>query len=290
MKISEAFERYRSDQIVFANLSSKTEEHYVYTCKSLLTYLSHDLPLSDLTFELIRKWKLSLERKGLSPRTVRGYILNFRVVLKYMQRLGYECLDPHLIITPKRIDRPPNYLTAQEVAGLLTIIQATPKVSRRNKVRNAAIVSLLYGSGLRIAELCSLNREDVKDNSFSVFGKGQKTRPCFLDERTRQLLDEYLTLRGDANSALFVDGTSASRLKVGTIQALFRRLTKRGGFKKPVHAHTLRHSYATNLLKNGCHIYTLSRLMGHTSIATTQIYLHHHDAELAEAHQRFHTV
>lgn len=290
MTLSGAFERYRQDKIVFGNQSHKTEESSIYTLRSLTSFIGGDIELSDLTFEIIRKWKLSLEKRGLVSRTIRGYIINLRVVLKYMKQLGVDCIDHELISIPKRVDRPPSVLSSEDVSNLLKLVDETSNCSLLNKVRNKAIISLLYSSGIRISELCSLNREDVKESSFTVFGKGQKSRPCFIDERTRALLDEYLALRTDAEPALFVDGFVCSRVKSGSLQALFRRLTKRGGFKKPIHPHLLRHSYATNLLKNGCHIYTLSRLMGHSNIATTQIYLHLYDAELAEAHQKYHSI
>lgn len=290
MLVSEAFERYRQDRIVFANKSSKTEEQNIYTLKSLLRYLGSDRLLSELDFETIRKWKLDMEHRNLVSGTVRGYIVNLRSVLKYARLIGEDCIDPELIIIPKRVDRPPSFLSSDEVTKLITTIRKTPNCSATMKARNMAIVSMLYASGIRIAELCAINRDDLYGNEFTVFGKGQKSRVCFIDDRTKEYLSKYLRMRTDTESALFTDGINGGRLKVKTLQGLFRRLNAKSVVQKPIHAHTLRHSYATNLLRNGCHIYTLSRLMGHSNIATTQAYLHIHDAELSEAYSKFHTV
>lgn len=291
MTIYEAFERHREDKIVFANLSAKTEESYIYTRKSLLNFIGEDMPLSSLTFSMIRDWKISLEKRGLVSGTIRGYIVNLRVVLDYMNKLNIPCLDPETIPIPKRIDKVPSVLTPDEVAHLILVVSATPNSSKLTKARNMAIIALMYSSAIRASELCSLNREDVQEEVFVVYGKGGKSRPCMIDERARKLLANYLALREDCNEALFLDNQSGNmRLKVGTLQAQFRRISKRTGFTKPVHPHTLRHSFATDLMKKGCHIYPLSRMMGHSSIATTQTYFRLYDPELLEVYKKYHTI
>lgn len=296
MTVSEAFESYRQNIIIFGDKSPKTEEAYNCALVSILKFTGSDLLLQDLTLDLVKDWKSNLKSptksrpNGLAPRTIRGYILCLRVVLAYERSRGVLCLDPDHIPIPPRIERSPSVITALEVSKLLSLVEMTPNCSHLIKCRNKAIISLLYGSGLRISELCSLNRDDVKRNVFTVIGKLQKPGMCQLDGRTRIFIDQYLSLRTDGHEALFLDNNKQERLSANSIQHLFRRLSTAGEFKKAIHPHTLRHSYATNLLINGCHIYTLSRLMRHTSIATTQIYLHHHDSELIEAYQKFHST
>jgi len=284
--LSEAFELYIQDRIVFANKSPKTEESYEYTKRALLKFAG-DLELKDLTFIIIRNWAEGMRKRGLVSGTIRGYIVNTRAVLQYMKLLGNECLDPERITIPSRVDPTPSFLTPQEVAQLLTIINKTPKCSSVIKARNQAIVSLLYSSGIRASELCSLNRDDVGGEVFTVLGKGGKRRPCMIDSRAKELLNRYLSLRTDNLQALFIE-SDGSRLKPGTLQSLFRRMSRR--FGKPVHPHTIRHSFANDLMRKGCHIYPLSRLMGHSSIATTQTYFQMYDPELLEVHRKYHSI
>lgn len=288
MTLSEAFNLYIQDRIVFANRSAKTEESYIYTRKALLAFLGEDILLSELSFAHLREWANSMRKRGLVSGTIRGYIVNTRSVLNYMQILGNPCMNPALIVIPERVDPTPSFLKPEEVTKLLDVINNTSNCSKLLKARNMAIVALLYSSLIRVSELCSLNREDVYGEVFTVLGKGNKRRPCMIDSRARKLIDEYLALRTDSQPALFVDNVDGLRLKPGTVQALFRRLSKR--FGKSVHPHTLRHSGANNLMRNGCHIYPLSRIMGHSSIATTQTYFSMYDPELVEVYKKYHTV
>lgn len=285
MLLSEAFNRYIQDRIIFANKSPKTEESYIYTRNSLLTFTG-DIPLENLDFTQIRAWVAKMKKRGLVSGTIRGYVVNTRAVLDYMQIMGEDCLRPEMIPVPKRTDPTPSYLTPEQVSRLITLILSTPNSSKLTRLRNASIVSLLYSSAVRASELCSLNREDIQGDTFTVLGKGGKRRPCMVDERTKKLLNEYLALRVDAHPALFL--AQGTRLNSSTLQSQFRRISSRYG--KPVHAHTLRHSTANNLMRNGCHIYPLSRIMGHSSIATTQTYFQMHDPELLEAHKKYHSV
>lgn len=290
MTVFDAFDRYRRDVIVFGNMSAKTEESYVYACKSLLGFLNEDIPLESLTFIHVREWKVSLEKRKLSTGTIRGYIVCLRSVLKHMTYLKYECLDPNSIPIPKRSDPTPTFITPAEVSKLITTANRFKRCSPIQKARARAIVAVLYASGVRSAELLSLNREDINGDTFTVLGKGRKRRPCMLDERAIKLLNIYLTMREDNNPALFVDHLTKTRMTRNALNRLFARLSRECGLNKYIHVHTLRHSFANSLMRNGCHIYPLSRLMGHSSIATTQTYFTMYDPELAEVYKKYHTI
>lgn len=304
MLLSEAFNLYARDVIVFRNQSISTEIHHSVALKSLLNY-GGDTPISELTFEDVRRWKASLESRGLSPLTIRGYLIKLRVVLAYANKKGYECLDPELIQLSKAPQRLPEFLTSKQVSEL---IKAAPTL------RTKAIIALLYGSGIRVGELVSLNRSDLRpDGTFTVIGKGNKLRLCFLDERSQRLINEYLKYRArgrvvyvkahgrwtnrvryvvppDNHPALFVDRFQRRRLKPKDIQMLFMELRQKLGIKETISPHWLRHSYATNLAQNGAHLYTIKRLLGHQSIQTTEVYLHISDIRLQEEYKRFHSV
>src|SRR5690606_17056051 len=128
-------------------------------------------------------------------------------------------------------------------------------------------------------ELCSLNRDSIRDRSFTVVGKGGKARLCFLDERTETLLDLYLETRKDNLQPLFLTD-SGHRITPGTIQETFKSIRKATGIE--CHPHTLRHSFATNLLQTNTNLYYVSKLLGHSQLNTTQQYLHLVDYDLQE--------
>ena len=273
MTISEAFEAYRVDVIVFKNQSPKTEENHIIAMNALIRFLGNG-DISSLCFEDVRKWKTHLT-KTRSQDTVRNYIIKLRVVLAYLRRRGYDVLEPDTIPVPRRFTKAPKSISSQEVQ---TLIDATPNV------RSKAIISLLYASGIRVSELCSLNRNQIGNGKFTMTGKGGKSRLCFYDARTARLLRSYLVTRIDNHPALFY--TPHGRISPGTVQELFKRLRCKTGIEG-VHPHTLRHTFATELMQNGMHIYHVSRLMGHSSIQTTEIYLSTSDPHLENEYKKY---
>lgn len=298
-----AFDEYLKNVIAFKGQSKSTQEHHTDTLNSLIKFLGEDILLSVLTFELVRDWKFWMDGRKLSPLTVRGYLIRLRVVLSYMHMRGIDCLDPELIHLPKRPDRIPEVISPQEVEKM---IDATCSL------RDKTVISLLYSSGLRVSELCALNRMDVKEDFFPVVGKGGKSRLCFIDERTRKLLNDYLEERtegrkvyikchgkwtdrvryqypGDNYPALFVN-ENIQRLTSKQVQEMFKRTRKKADMNINVHPHTMRHSFATNLLKNGASVYAISKMLGHSSLDTTSQYLHLFDPELKETFVKYHTT
>lgn len=276
MKISIAFELYRTDVIVFRNQSPKTEENHLIVQKNILKHCG-DIEIETLTFPMVRDWKIELEkRRGVE--TVRNYIIKLRVVLAYLRKIGHKVLDPDLIPVPKRTDKIPDFVTKEEVARLICCT---------NKVRNKAIISLLYASGIRVSELCSLDIDSIRDRRFTIVGKGGKARLCFIDERTALLLKKYILTRTDNNSALFV--SDRGRMKPGNVQEIFKYARKKAGLPN-VHPHTMRHSFATNLLQSNMNIRYVQNLLGHASLETTQMYTHVIDFDLERQYEAHHSV
>jgi site-specific recombinase XerD len=281
MKISEAFELYVLC-FVTPYQSSGTAGVFKRAQKSFKKF--QDIELTELDQSYVLGWQKSLSH--LSPNTVRGYTEKLRKVLKYHRASGVDCMDYTLVHSPKKQETVPEWLSAKEVNKLIQ--ESFRRRHGRSKItryRTTAIVAILYSTGLRVHELCNLNKKDIKGLSISVIGKGQKPRIVFLDKRSVYYLNEYLNLRKDNNQALFVN-LQGDRLITDCVRDSFAKLSKYIG--KEVHPHTLRHSYATNLLENGCHIYTLQRLMGHSSIQSTQQYLHLVDKDLEEAFDKYH--
>lgn len=293
LSISEAFEIYRTEYIVFRNQSRRTEEMSMDACKSLISFVG-DIPIKDLSFDSIRQWKRHLEKeKNRSPNTVRGYIIKLRVVLKYLKNCGYtSVLSPDRIGIPKKVDRVVDFLTSEEVNKLISSVgKAQAGYKNVNRYRNMAIISILYGSGIRNSELCQLNISDIRDdNTFTVVGKGNKVRLCFMDERTSKYITRYIEARNDNSPALFISDNTQSRVTSGTVQEILRNAKKKSNINKVIHPHTLRHSFATNLLKNNTNLMYVKDFLGHSSIQTTQMYTHVVNEDLKKIYLEKHTV
>lgn len=277
MLLSEAFDTYLLEVIQFTNQSPKTAESNELVRKCLIKILG-DIEVSDLNFEHIVKFKKCLEDRELAPNTIRLYILGVRRVLRHLQKRGYKCLQYDSIPIPKRQRTLPKAVDPEIVIKML---------SATSLLRNKLIISLLYSSGARLSELCNLDISDIRDNKFTVYGKGGKYRICYLDLRSKEYLKMYLKTRNDNNPALII-GNTGKRIRTIQVQEIFKYVRKAAKIQQPVSPHCMRHSYATNLLKNGCHLYTLSRLMGHESPQTTAQYLTLEDNELEEAYYKYH--
>jgi site-specific recombinase XerD len=286
MTILEAFNHYISDYILFKNLSKNTEEAYLCTAKLLFTYFGES-QIEELTLQSIRRWKQWLD-KGRCQSTVRGYVICLRVVLKYHRQIGLNVIDPETIPVPKRLYKVPQFISADEVK---TFIQEAGKpirgYSKLNRIRNQAIISLIYSSGVRVSECCRLNIGDMRNRTFTVVGKGGKPRLCFIDERTERLIGLYITMRKDNSPALFVSKTG-QRIRPNNVQRFFQLISSRCDMQ--IHPHTLRHSFATNLLNNNCNMRYVQVLLGHSSLATTQMYTHVVDRDLQDIYAQYHTV
>lgn len=290
MSITEAFAVYTTNVIAFKGQSPKTEETHNVCRKALIKYYG-DIEIEFLTFEMVRDWKLSLDKR-VSSSTCREYIIRLRVVLAYLQTRSDKVLDYNLIPVPKRPDKVPDFISRDDVSRL---IEAVLKPKRGyplcNMYRNAAIISLLYASGIRVTECASMDRSSIRDdNTFTVVGKGKKARLCFIDERTRELLSRYLSLRTDSNPALFISNEKGLRLTTKVIQTIFRLAGKKAGFTKPIHPHILRHSFATDLLRNNANMRYVQTMLGHSSLQTTQMYSHVVDVDLRRVYDECHKV
>lgn len=286
MKLSEAFTTYIGGYAaVYQNPSTVRQINYAN--KSIIEIIG-DKDFCKLEEQDIILWQSKRLEQGINPNTIRGYTEKLRKVIKYHRARGVDCINPEVVYSPPKLNTVMEYLTKKEVDEFIRLAGTKkPGRSTYNRYKNKAIVATLYSTGLRISELCSLNKDDFRRGDIiSLVGKGNKPRIVFVDERAKQAISEYLLLRKDANNALFVTH-EGKRISPSKVRETFRIISK--DFGSRVHPHSIRHAYATNLLHNGCHVFTLSRLMGHSSIQSTAKYLHVEDPELLEAHKRFHT-
>ena len=229
--------------------------------------------------------------------------------MKYLAWRGVESLPAERITLAKAPERDLDLISLEELERLLNspAVEAAggdPESKARGTttikaLRDRAILELLFSTGLRVSELCSLNLDsvDLKKDEFSVRGKGEKVRVVFLSPSAKRALKDYLAKRGDMSEALFINfkpgkkiakGEEPERLTPRSVERLVRRLAVKAGISKKVTPHVLRHMFATDLLINGADLRSVQALLGHASITTTQIYTHVTDRALKEVHRAFH--
>jgi site-specific recombinase XerD len=157
-------------------------------------------------------------------------------------------------------------------------------------LRDKAILELLFSTGLRVSELCGLDRDsfDLKQDEFTVRGKGEKVRLVFLSPAAKEALKAYADKRQDIEGEALFSGPKGSRLTTRSVERLVKHYALKAGISKKVTPHVIRHSFATDLLGNGADIRSVQMLLGHSNIATTQIYTHVTDKHLREVHKKFH--
>jgi site-specific recombinase XerD len=258
----------------------------------------------DITLQRIREYRIRLNRETsqngdpLRKSTQTYHVVVLRSFLKYLAKEDVVTVPAEKIEVGKTPSRQVDFLELDEVERL---ILAASGESLRG-LRDRAILELLFSAGLRVSELTSLDRDSVnlKKGEFSVRGKGSKLRVVFLSDDARDAIHRYLEKRSDMDPALFIAvpvakngfvrerGMTDLRLTERSVQRLVKRYAAKAGLVKDVHPHTLRHSFATDLLQNGADIRSVQAMLGHASITTTQIYTHVTNEHLREIHEAFH--
>ena len=282
------------------NRSQKTIANYHHYLMRLSDYAG-DIKVSEITPELIRKWRIWLNRLGtntsdeLQKTTQNYHLIALRSFLKYCAKRDIQALSAEKVELARTKRTQVTFLNPEELERLFV----GPDTKNDAGLRDRAILELLYSSGLRVSELVSLNKDHVnlKRREFMVRGKGQKDRPVFISEEASNWIQKYLDTRIDKAPALFVriggqkkvDLTgNYLRLTARSIQRMVSKYAIFAGITKQVSPHTLRHSYATDLLMNGADIRSVQSMLGHSNIATTQIYTHITDQHLKKVHEQFH--
>ena len=236
----------------------------------------------------IQDFRTYLVKQWLSPKTVNYHAVGLRSFFKFMLRNDVETLSPEKIDLAKIPPRRVSYLSEQQVQDIL----AAPWVYEKNALkilRDKAILATLYGTGLRVTELITLKTKDIKlsENQFSVIWKGSKLRSVFLTQDAKEKLKRYILSRGDDSEYLFISLSGNSYwepLSRNSIESLVKKYAELVGITEKVTPHTLRHSFATSLLRRGADIRSVQALLGHSSIQTTQIYTHVDDKYLQKVH------
>lgn len=297
MTESEKYLREYLDHLeIEKNRSIKTVENYR---RSLDAFFAAQgiKKISNITPESVRRFRLTLARReshgaSLQKSTQGYYIIAIRNFLKYLARnhVAIKTL-PEEIDLPKIPRRQIEIIDYRDLERFLS----APEGDGLRVLRDRAILELLFSTGLRISELCSLSRYiDTSRGEITIRGKGGKLRIVFISERAEKALAAYLKKRGDTDEALFISLSKSTKPKVlgriipRTIQRLVRTYAKKSGILGKITPHQLRHQFATDLLMNGADLRSVQELLGHASISTTQVYTHLTNKELREIHRTFH--
>lgn len=278
------------------NRARGTRENYGRWIAAFLEFSKAKKP-ADITAEKVRQFRIHLNRLetgrtgNLRKSTQSYYIIAVRNFLKYLAKRDIDALAPDKIELPKIPQRQIEIIEYKDLERLL----AAPSGEDLKGLRDRAILETLFSTGLRISELCRLDRYiDLERGEVTVRGKGEKLRIVFLSEGARATIKKYLAKRTDADSALFISLTKAKNQKVigriipRTIQRLIMFYAKKAGILGRVTPHQLRHLFATDLLMNGADLRSVQTMLGHSSITTTQVYTHITNKELKEVYDAFH--
>lgn len=300
--------------------SLKTVENYDHYLTRFLEFIKNDDP-EKITNVVVREFRLWLNRQStgnnratgdtLSKKTQNYYLIAVRAFLKYLARQNIKTLSPERIELAKVGERSLDLITHTELERLLN----SPKGSTLKDLRDKAILELLFSTGLRVSELCSLNSDiDLTSEELSIRGKGNKVRVVFISDDAKNAVKNYLTARKDMSDSLFIQvGTSPKSdpkenlvtnskkqksLGLTSGKALTRRSVERivkqhaikAGISKKVTPHVMRHMFATDLLSNGADLRSVQVMLGHANINTTQIYTHVTDKHLRDVHKKYHGI
>jgi len=280
--------------------SLNTIQNYDFYLKRFLNWSKINSP-SQIDQDLIRTYRLWLNRqtdrlgRPLKKSTQNYHLIALRSFLKYLSKQDVKSFAPEKIELAKMPERQVEFLEGDDLERLLEAPLKTNE-SKIIQLRDKAILELLFSTGLRVSELANLKKDQInlKKDEFTIRGKGDKLRVVFLSNQTKYWLKQYLEARRDLSPFLFVRADRAKgkkepeNLTPRSIQRLIKKYSKVAGITKKVSPHTLRHSFATDLLINGADIRSVQAMLGHSSITTTQIYTHITNQQLREVYKTFH--
>ncbi|MGC9046740.1 MAG: site-specific tyrosine recombinase/integron integrase [Minisyncoccia bacterium] len=288
MNIKTAIKEYLDYLEIEKNRSVKTRENYGRYLQKFIE-LTKIKTIYDINENVVRDFRIYLARENIKKITQSYYIIALRSFLKYLIKRGYKVLAPDKIELPKISKQQIDIIDYSDLERLLN----APANNDLRSLRDKAILEVLFSTGLRLSELCSLNRYiNIDRGEISVKGKGGKIRVVFLSDRAKKALKNYLAKRVDSENAMFVSLDKKNKVIGAISQRAVQRLvdywSKVAGIPKKIHPHTLRHEFATDLLMNGADLRAVQELLGHSNISTTQVYTHLTNKTLKEIHKAFH--
>lgn len=289
------------------NRSQATIKNYAFYLHRFKEWAQISDP-GKITLPLIKKYRLFLNRlkdehtgEPLKKSTQNYHVIAVRSFLKYLSKQDIKTLAPEKVELAKQPERQIEYLEKEDLEKLLEAPLSDRSEKKKKQklivLRDKAILELLFSTGLRVSELVKLTKEDVnlKKDEFSVRGKGGKIRVVFLSESAKHWLGEYLKARVmDVSPYMFVShdrakkGREEKHISSRSVERIVDKYARIAGLTKKISPHTLRHSFATDLLNAGADIRSVQAMLGHASITTTQVYTHVTDKHLRDIHKKYH--
>lgn len=285
-----------------SKLTIRDYRHYLEIFDKWHTTTLPDKTIKDLDLQIIRKYRVYLanrvDAKGMTLKRVTQnyYVIALRSFLRFLIKNDYQTLEPSKIDLPKTESRSIKFLDRDHVDRLIRVCDVT----REEGMRDRAVLELLFSTGLRVSELVKLNRDQINldRREFGVIGKGGRARVVFVSDRAADSISDYLKKREDTFKPLFIrysgrviedNSGEKMRLTSRSIERIVKKYVRKSGIPIDATVHTLRHSFATDLLSNGADIRSVQEMLGHKNIATTQIYTHVTNKQLREVHEAFHS-
>ena len=290
-------------------LSSKTQENYSRYLKRFTDWLAGVAPTllpHELTPEHIWNYRVYLSRKTLSKQsneplqksTQNFYLIALRALLNYFADRNIASLPSEKIKLAKQTkEKTVHFLNLEQIEKLIL----APDIKSNIGLRDRAILETLFSAGFRVSELVALNRDQLKINENSKFfelmiiGKGNKPRTVYFSQRCLHWLNNYLKSRKDIDPSLFINykpgiekTNKSRRLTSRSVENVVKKYTKMAGLPVMTSPHTLRHSYATDLLTQGVDLRLVQEFLWHRNIITTQIYTHVTNKKLRDVYLKFH--
>ena len=288
-------------------LSNISQKNYHLFLNKFFNWLEENskskLKPHELTYKHVWDYKLYLSRskslitnKNLKRKTQNYYLIALRSMLDFFADRDIDTLPSSKIKLPKvSKDKVPNFLTIEDIEKLLS----EPDIDTKIGLRDKSILEAFFSTGMRIAELVSLNRDQFnhlkmeEGLEMTIVGKGDRPRTVYFSKRSLKYLKEYLDARIDMDKALFIrysgNKSESKRLSIRSIEKLVKKYAKLAGLPIDITPHTLRHSYATDLLTQGVDLRTVQEFLGHSNILTTQIYTHVTNKRLRDVHKKYHS-
>ncbi|OGH19969.1 MAG: hypothetical protein A3D74_03665 [Candidatus Levybacteria bacterium RIFCSPHIGHO2_02_FULL_37_13] len=287
------------------NCSKLTIRDYKHYLEVFAEWFETSLPLkfiSDLDLQTVRKYRVFLANRvddksmTLKRVTQNYYVIALRSFLRYLIKNDHKVLEPSKIDLPKTESRSLKFLDKDQVDRLVTAIDT----SKEEGIRDRTILELLFSTGLRVSELVRLNHNQVNldRKEFGVIGKGGRARLVFVSDRATDWIKRYLEKRKDRFSPLFIrysgrvieeNNGEKMRLTARSVERIVKKYVRLARLPVDATVHTLRHSFATDLLSNGADLRSVQEMLGHKNISTTQIYTHVTNRQLRDVHQSFHS-
>ncbi len=290
-------------------LSPKSQENYARFLNRFFKWLNDnnlsELEPQDLDSDHIWRYRLHLSRhidpqtkKVLKKSTQNYYLIALRGLLDFFLEKGIDSLPSGKIKLAKdKSEKEVKFLNLEQIKKLLN----APSGSSLPVLRDKAILETLFSTGLRVAELVALNRDQIKIGpkieylEVVISGKGEKIRPVYFSKRALEALKAYLDKRTDLDPALFINfkpgiekTNESRRLTTKSIQDIVKKYIKIAGLPVMATPHTLRHSFATDLLSQGVDLRLVQEFLGHKNITTTQVYTHVTKKQLRDIHKKIH--